>query len=645
MNYLASVLPTNIIDIGGIKITFYAVFILLGALIALFISKHEYKKLGGNSSDLDGLFVVSLLAGIIGARIWFVIAEWSRFFEGEPWYKVFYVWEGGLAIQGGAIFGILVGVIYVHFVLKPKSKASVLEITDCIVPTMLLAQAIGRIGNFFNREVYGKVFDYSKTIFAKFPQWFINQMQIEMVSSSGDILYFEGITDPTTQMVHPLFLYEGLINILGFIVLFFILHKLMKKVLVPGVVCGSYFIWYGITRIVMEPWRHPKFIMGDNDGVMSSRIMAFAFLGIGGAIIIASIILYFVSKHKKKVKMAEKKQIEDTLDEPVLTRQEVGITKYATPEQYKAHDFSGLEASDILTEEDIKEAESLVKEDEEKVDDFIVIEGPEIVEEEETLPPAFEEEKEEIVEQEEEEPYEPRVLEIEEGDYVAQSKINKFVEKNKEVMEDYLDGYRNPYSPASEKNVQEQENEEVEASIVLEEEDELSTYNGEKIITFKNGFGDSTYNEETKDDEALQEEEKNVVEIEEGDYEDLSKINKFVAKDEEVEESILDGYRNPYSPTSEKNVLESTNEEVEETIDIEIEEDVPSIGEISLEFKNCPPPVRSDGTVSTPIGLEKKKRKPRKKKKEIEVEDIPTTHQENEVVLDEKEENEENQEL
>ncbi|MGN1295252.1 MAG: prolipoprotein diacylglyceryl transferase [Bacilli bacterium] len=641
MNYLASVLPTNIIEIGGVKITFYAVFILLGALIALFISKHEYKKLGGNSSDLDGLFVVSLLSGIVGARVWFVIAEWSRYFAGQPWYKVFYVWEGGLAIQGGAIVGILVGVIYVYFVLKPKCKATALEITDCIVPTMLLAQAIGRIGNFFNREVYGKVFDYSKTIFAKFPQWFINQMQIEMISSNGEaVTYFEGITDPATQMVHPLFLYEALFNILGFIVLFFVLHKLMKKILVPGVVCGAYFIWYGVTRIIMEPWRNSKFIMGDNDGVMSSRIMAFTFLGIGAAIIIASIVLYFVMKHKRSIKVIEK-QVEDTLDEPILTRQEVGITKYATPEQYKAHDFSGLEASDILTEEDIKEAENLVKEDEEKVDDFIVIEGPELVEED-ILPPAVEEEKEVVQEPvEEEEPYEPRVLEIEEGDYVAQSKINKFVEKNKEVMEDYLDGYRNPYSPASEKNVLEQENEEVEASIVVEEEEEVSTFNGEKIITFKNGFGDSSFDEEEKVE--LEKEEKNVVEIEEGDYEDLSKINKFVEKDEEVEASILDGYRNPYSPATEKNVQESMNEEVEETIDIDIEEDVPSIGEISLEFKNCPPPVRSDGTVSTPIGLEKKKRKPRKKKKEVEVEDIPDVHQENEVVLEEKEEVEEEQ--
>ena len=640
MNYLASVLPTNIIDIGGIKITYYAVFILLGALIALFISKHEYKKLGGKPSDLDGLFVVSLLSGIIGARVWFVIAEWSRFFAGEPWYKVFYVWEGGLAIQGGAIFGILVGVIYVSLVLKPKVKATVLEITDCIVPTMLLAQAIGRIGNFFNREVYGKVFDYSKTIFASFPQWFINQMQIEVISSNGEgIKYFDGIIDPSKQMVHPLFLYEGLINILGFIVLFFVLHKLMKKILVPGVVCGAYFIWYGVTRIVMEPWRNSKFIMGDNDGVMSSRIMAFSFLGIGALIIIASIIIYFVSKHKKNIKATEK-QVEEVFDEPVLTRQEVGITKYATPEQYKAHDFSGLEASDILTEEDIKEAENLVKEDEEKVDDFIVIEGPEIIEEE--LPPVVEEVKEEVVEKVEEEPYEPRVLEIEEGDYVSQSKINKFVEKNKDVMDDYLDGYRNPYSPSSEKDVLEQENEEVEASLVVEEDDEVSTFNGEKIITFKNGFGDSSFDEEKESEEK---EEKNVVEIEEGDYEDLSKINKFVAKDEEVEASILDGYRNPYNPAQEKNVQESANEEVEETIDIDIEEDVPSIGEISLEFKNCPPPVRSDGTVSTPIGLEKKKRKPRKKKKEIEVEDIPDVHQENEVVLEEKEEQEEEKDL
>ena len=139
-------------QIFGITITFYALIILFGAYIAYLLSRYFVNKEGYDDKILESTFYIAFPSGIVGARIWYVIAEWNKAFAGRPFYSVFFIWEGGLAIQGGAILGILVGVLYVHY---KKPHYNVLAMADLVIPNILIAQAIGRWGNFFNQEVYG----------------------------------------------------------------------------------------------------------------------------------------------------------------------------------------------------------------------------------------------------------------------------------------------------------------------------------------------------------------------------------------------------------------------------------------------------------------------------------------------------------
>ena len=130
------------IYIGNLHIAFYAICIIVGAIVAYKLSQHFLKKKGFDPEAIENLFYIAFPCGIVGARIWYVIAQWSAEFASRPWYKVFFIWEGGLAIQGGVIAGVVAGVI---FMIKRRPNIPVLLAADCIVPTILIAQAIGRI--------------------------------------------------------------------------------------------------------------------------------------------------------------------------------------------------------------------------------------------------------------------------------------------------------------------------------------------------------------------------------------------------------------------------------------------------------------------------------------------------------------------
>ena len=278
-------------SLGPLKITFYSIFILSGAILALLLAMYHVKKLGYKPSRLENLFLVAFPSGIIGARLWYVICTWS-----ENFLPVFKLpanqgggfWPGlgnifgitsdgiqlaGLAIQGGVFLGILVGVL---FVMKFRKEMKALTIADCAIPGILLAQAIGRLGNFFNQEVYGMPADPSGW------EW-LGSVFIEQMTIKGEFRL-------------PLFLIEGSINIIGFLVLTFVLGKWLKKYLTPGTVMFSYFIWYGTVRAVLEPLRDPIDIMGDMISVKTS--IAFIIIGVVGIALLYAYRYYFKKKFK-----------------------------------------------------------------------------------------------------------------------------------------------------------------------------------------------------------------------------------------------------------------------------------------------------------------------------------------------------------
>lgn len=276
------------IEIFGLRITYYAICIVLGAICAYKLSQYFLKKKGYDPGAIENLFYVAFPSGIIGARIWWVLAELNGEFAGRPWYEIFAIWNGGLAIQGGALAGIIVGVI---FMIKRRPNIPVLLATDCIVPTILVAQAIGRWGNFFNQEVYGNCV----STWTWLPDFIENRLVIQISNSgyvqsaAGSYVYLCGSAD---QMVVPLFLIEGICNVAGFFLIAYGIPALFRWIsritqnkvsLAQGDLMCSYLIWYGVVRAILEPLRNPQFTMGSTDGKthLNSLYMSIAFIVIG----------------------------------------------------------------------------------------------------------------------------------------------------------------------------------------------------------------------------------------------------------------------------------------------------------------------------------------------------------------------------
>ena len=270
---------------GHPNIAFYAICIISGALYVYFLCDHKFYLEYGKHGILESTFMVAFPAGIIGARLFYVIGNWGKEFAGEPWYKCFMIWEGGLTILGGALMGIVVGVAW--FMWRNKGYSIWLAV-DIIVPTILIAQAVGRWGNFFNCEVYGTLQPVKNWFWL--PTFIKNNA---MYNTNGGV--------DSIDMIHvPLFFIECLTNFFGYFVIAHVFGKALRKYTELGDLAFGYIIWYGLTRVFMEPLRDPEFNMG-NDGYWS-WIWSLAFV-IGGALAIG--INHFV-RYLKSNKQANK---------------------------------------------------------------------------------------------------------------------------------------------------------------------------------------------------------------------------------------------------------------------------------------------------------------------------------------------------
>ena len=235
--------------------------------------------------------------GLLGARLWYCIWQAHEFVRSNFILSILACFGfektvngiqfqglSGLAIQGGVILGVLSGVM---FVKKYRKNMKLVDIADTAVPTILVAQAVGRWGNFFNREVYGQ--PTSAENWKWMGQWFIDQMTIP------------GSGIKAGEIATPLFLIEGMINSLGFILLFIVMGIFLKKYILPGVITFSYFIWYGIVRFIMEPLRNVDFIMTPNDGKFStSQFTALLFIIVGALGVILLYVNHYLLKPKNK---------------------------------------------------------------------------------------------------------------------------------------------------------------------------------------------------------------------------------------------------------------------------------------------------------------------------------------------------------
>lgn len=261
------------------NIAWYALCILTGAIIVYFYCDHKLYLEYGKHGLLESTFFVALPAGIIGARLFYVIGQWSDF-ASNP-ISALYIWEGGLTILGGALTGIVVGVAW--FMWRNKGY-NIFLVMDIILPSILVAQAIGRWGNFFNCEVHG--LEVSGAYFSWLPKIIYNNIQF---GGDGNIQAAAG------NVFVPLFLIEGCLNFLGFFILAHLFGKRLRRFTEIGDLAAGYFIWYGLIRALLEPLRYKEYIMND----FWSWFWSLAFILVGVLAIIANHTIRDIIRKKK----------------------------------------------------------------------------------------------------------------------------------------------------------------------------------------------------------------------------------------------------------------------------------------------------------------------------------------------------------
>ena len=211
------------IRLFGLEIRWYAVMIVTGMIIAIYLAGKEAKRRGFDEEVIYDLAMIILPISVLGARIWYVLFEWERY-QGD-FLAMINIRQGGLAIQGGIMAGLVTG----YFFCKRKNLPF-LTLADILFPVVALAQGIGRWGNFFNNEAYGVATDLP---------W---------------ALIIDG------QKVHPTFLYESI----GDILLFFFLRYYSKNhAKADGQVAMLYFVFYGILRFFVEGLRTDSLYWGE----------------------------------------------------------------------------------------------------------------------------------------------------------------------------------------------------------------------------------------------------------------------------------------------------------------------------------------------------------------------------------------------
>ncbi len=214
-------------EFGPIQIYWYSFILMIGVLVGGLIAINEAKKWEIPEDFMINLFFFLIPISLLGARLYFVAFNWSYY--SNNLIEILKVWEGGMGIHGGIIFGLLWVIIY-----SKKYKVNTLRLLDILAVGFIIAQAIGRWGNFFNQEAYGAATTLTNLQKLRIPDFIIDKMLINGT-------YY-----------HPTFLYESVLCLIGFIVLLIVRRLKYIKI---GQIISLYFIWYGTIRFFIEGLR------------------------------------------------------------------------------------------------------------------------------------------------------------------------------------------------------------------------------------------------------------------------------------------------------------------------------------------------------------------------------------------------------
>lgn len=228
MNNILGAIDPIAFSFGSLDVYWYGIIIATGIFAAIFLSTREAEKRGIEGDHIVDMALWAIPLAFIGARLYYVLFELGYYLEHPS--QIIAIWNGGIAIYGGLIAGGLT----VYWYTKKKGIPIWLML-DILAPNVLLAQAMGRWGNYMNQEAHGGEVTRSFLENLFLPDFIINQMEINGV-------YY-----------HPTFLYESLWSLLGFILIVVLRNK--KHLLRQGEVALSYVLWYSFGRFFIEGLR------------------------------------------------------------------------------------------------------------------------------------------------------------------------------------------------------------------------------------------------------------------------------------------------------------------------------------------------------------------------------------------------------
>ncbi len=260
-------------SIGDFNVYWYGLIIGFAIMAAVSVVIHEAEISGQKPEDYIDLAPFAIVLSVIGARLYYVIFSWDMYKDNI--IKIFAFREGGLAIYGAVLTGILCGIIFAK-----KRKLDFFEMTDTVLMGVLLGQIIGRWGNFVNREAFG---GYTDGLFAmrilKQQASYIPQSALDNIINISGVEYIQ---------VQPTFLYESFLNLC--LLIFILIIKRHKKF--NGQIGMLYVIGYGFIRIFVESFRTDQLKIAST-GIAVSQVVSAAFIILG-------IIIYIKLKNKKQ---------------------------------------------------------------------------------------------------------------------------------------------------------------------------------------------------------------------------------------------------------------------------------------------------------------------------------------------------------
>lgn len=249
-----------LITIGNFELRYYSVIMLIAIFTGIYVAKKESNRLNIKFDFVFNMAFWAIIIGYLSARIYYVIFNLD-YYSVNP-TEIFQIWKGGLAIHGGIIGGLLTCLFYCY-----RYNARLIRYTDIYVVSLILAQSIGRWGNFFNGEAHGTATTLEHLTKMHIPEFIINGMKIDGV-------YYT-----------PTFLYESIACLIAFIVFIIIRRTKLRKV---GTMTALYLITYGIIRFFIEISRTDALMIL---GLKTAQIVSIIMIIIG---------IILLSKQKKK---------------------------------------------------------------------------------------------------------------------------------------------------------------------------------------------------------------------------------------------------------------------------------------------------------------------------------------------------------